>query len=97
MCRTPIKLEEKQKIGEHRYWAVCNNRTVLYHQGLNHNIFMKIQMIAKRQNGVQKEGGTYCGRRFEPVLFSAQQGNNLSTGKTASEAINNLLVNIYGI
>ena len=52
---------------------------------------MIIQLIKSYQHPVQKMGGTYCGRRLEPVLYGGRQGERVVTGKTREEVIKKLM------
>lgn len=52
---------------------------------------MITQLVDSFQYPVQKCGGTYMGRKLEPMLFATYYKGNITTGKTASESINKML------
>lgn len=51
---------------------------------------MNIQLIRKKLLPIQKIGGLYMGREFEPT-YAAIQGKKVGVGKTFSEAIDNCI------
>ena len=72
---------------------MCDSGGVVYPKEYR-NTTMRIQNIEYPKYRYTQVDGK--GTEHFP-LYSAIQGDKISTGKTASEAINNLLVNIYGI
>jgi hypothetical protein len=92
--RTSIRLEV-ETVRKYRYRIMCSNGGVVYYQNTN----VSTMIISKVSSRWEKVHSDYFPDSIQEVdiVYSACQGNLISTGKTASEAINNLLVNIYGI
>jgi hypothetical protein len=53
---------------------------------------MIVKLIEYFKYPVQEAGGTYNGRKLEPLLYGAKQDEIVAVGKTISEAINNCLL-----